>query len=72
MKSPHAGLNPALVVVMSIASVRLKNLASGTRFLLALIIGIIRLDLALQAGHITHQSTAWRHKPKALKPLAVG
>ncbi|ORM94578.1 MFS transporter [Pantoea cypripedii] len=46
--------------------------ALGAQHLLALIIGILLLDLAVQAVHITNQSVIYRHKPEARNRLNAG
>ncbi|ADU70328.1 MFS transporter [Pantoea sp. At-9b] len=46
--------------------------ALGAHHLLALIIGILLLDLAVQAVHITNQSVIYRHKPEARNRLNAG
>ncbi|WP_416411852.1 MFS transporter [Pantoea sp. App145] len=46
--------------------------ALGAQHLLALIVGILLLDLAVQAVHITNQSVIYRHKPEARNRLNAG
>ncbi|RWR02914.1 transporter [[Pantoea] beijingensis] len=46
--------------------------AAGTDSLSALIVGIILLDLAVQAVHITNQSVIYRHQPEARNRLTSG
>ena len=46
--------------------------AVGTHSLIALIIGIILLDLAVQGVHITNQSVIYRQMPEARNRLTAG
>lgn len=46
--------------------------ALGAHHLLALIAGVLLLDLAVQAVHITNQSVIYRHKPEARNRLNAG
>jgi len=46
--------------------------ALGAHSLLALIVGILLLDLAVQGVHITNQSVIYRHKPDARNRLTAG
>lgn len=46
--------------------------AFGAHSLVALIIGIILLDLAVQGVHITNQSVIYRHMPEARNRLTAG
>lgn len=47
-------------------------IAFGAHSLIALIIGIILLDLAVQGVHITNQSVIYRHMPEARNRLTSG
>lgn len=47
-------------------------IALGAHSLVALIIGIILLDLAVQGVHITNQSVIYRHMPEARNRLTSG
>lgn len=46
--------------------------ALGAHSLLALIVGILLLDLAVQGVHITNQSVIYRHMPEARNRLTAG
>lgn len=45
---------------------------AGAHSLIALIVGILMLDLAVQAVHITNQSVIYRHMPEARNRLTAG
>ncbi|WP_312242432.1 MFS transporter [Pantoea sp.] len=45
---------------------------AGAHSLIALIVGILLLDLAVQAVHITNQSVIYRHMPEARNRLTAG
>jgi predicted MFS family arabinose efflux permease len=47
-------------------------IALGAHYLTALIIGILLLDLAVQAVHITNQSVIYAQKPEARNRLNAG
>ena len=59
----HANLSSALGFGLMLLS--WVPLALGVSSLIALLIGIIVLDLAIQGVHISNQSIIYRHRPEA-------
>ncbi|KQN54782.1 MFS transporter [Erwinia sp. E602] len=65
-----ARLTTSVGLIILLASWGLTAL--GAHSLLALILGIILLDLAVQGVHITNQSVIYRHMPEARNRLTAG